>query len=52
MRISKRRFEGQVRAWRRFLHRYDDKSDADGTEDFTADLAAEAEDAASVFQSV
>lgn len=45
-RISKRRYDGQVRAWRRFLHKYDDTSDAHGTEDFTAELAAEAEDVA------
>lgn len=41
--MSKRRFDGQVRVWRRFLHQYD-ALETDGTEDFTADLAAEAED--------
>lgn len=42
--ISKRRFEGRIRAWRRFLHEWD-KLETDGTEDFTADVAAEAADA-------
>ena len=42
--VSKRRFDGQIRAWRRFLHKYD-APEADGTEDFTADVAAQAEGA-------
>ncbi len=47
-RVSKRRFDGVLRAWRRYLHQWDNVTSSsaaqDGTEDFTAALAAEADD--------